>query len=572
MRQGLARVVARGWLRGVRPRPRGYRLAAAVGLLALALMACLSPSTSGAAVPSPVTAIPFTTVAPAGTNAPTTVASTLNLGISSVPGTICIQMETNCSAGAGIARVQMTAIAYGSPVATWPNVQVAFVLETTAYDGVYYHGFFTGGLDACAKSGTGENPLCEESNGDPFFFAHAGQVASAIQAANPRANVSFALVDYFATGQGDWSDGTTDGSQYHVDVGHFESAASFGPDVTSTLVDGVFGGQMYGDIGLDDNFLHSPSIIALYGAIIGSGLDWSPNAHHVIVLITSTSPQDPLYAENYRVSPSFYQPNPQFERHPYGSTCSPSFPFAEGASPACEGWVRPQDGNSHDSIAALARESPSCVRSVGAVCTIDVLDLWDTPTDPYSAGWPTGIAGGGPGGPIVLTDASHILEAGCDLAAATGGSWDGPSFWTCSSGETGDLTYVAHGPVFTPNTQNPSLMRAFSRIAFGPVYTTVTANHTNESMFQFVPFGSITLAPNPQWSAACYQANGYYLSTCQTAPTLRTVGGVTTYGWNWSTNATANVMNLGDQWTLVFDVMATGPPYAIVPIDACATY
>ena len=555
-------------MRGARHRTRLALLCATAAVLTVLILTALPSAgpTRGALEPT----APVPGLATATTAVPSS-ASTLNLGISSTPGSICVLSGTNCSAGTGVARVQMTAIAYGSPTATWPNVQVAFVLETTAYDGVYYHDFFTHGLDPCASSGNGQGPLCEESNGDPFFMAHAGAVAEAIAAGNPHANVTFALVDFFATGQGDWSDGTSDGSPYHVDIPNFVNAAAFGPAVTSSLVNGVFGGEMYGDIGLDDNFLHSPSIVALYGTIIGSGLDWSPNAHHVIVLIGSTAPEDPMYRENYRVSPSFYEEDPQFERHPYGATCQSPYIFADGASPNCEGWVRAQDGNSKDSIAALAHDAPQCAESVGRVCTIDVIDLWDTPTDPYSPGWPTGISGGGPGGPEVVTDSSHILQAGCDLAAATGGSWDGPSFWTCTDGDSGDLTYVAHGPVFSPNTENPTLMRALSRIAFGPIYNYVAANHTNASMFRFVPFGSIEVAPDPQWSAACLQSDGFYLGTCQKTPTIRTIGGVRVYDFNWSTDPTTNLMDLGDQWTLSFDVVATGPPYATVPVDACST-
>ena len=56
--------------------------------------------------------------------------------------------------------------------------------------------------------------------------------------------------------------------------------------------------------------------------------------------------------------------------------------------PNCEGWVRSQDGNPSDSIAALTKTSPTCTDSIGAACTVDVVDYWDTPTDPYSQGWP----------------------------------------------------------------------------------------------------------------------------------------------------------------------------------------
>src|SRR5258708_31163151 len=100
--------------------------------------------------------------------------------------------------------------------------------------------------------------------------------------------------------------------------------------------------------------------------------------------------------------------------------------------PNCEGWVTSQDGNANDSIAALTKTSSSCTNSVGGSCTIDVIDYWDTPTDPYSKGWPanpgyaSGSTGAGAGGSGVIMDSTHILDAGCDLAAATGGAVNRP--------------------------------------------------------------------------------------------------------------------------------------------------
>ncbi len=516
---------------------------------------------------------------PAGALGPSTVSSAppgitlpstqdgLSLSIATNPNQICALDASSCSAGVGTARVTLSAIAGGSPVAAWPNVQVAFVVETTAYDGSYWHYFGYPGTDKCADSGSGMGLPCEESNAVPFFEDNAGEIASAIQRENPHSKVSFALVDFFGTDCGDWND-CGDSSKYHVDVQEFVPASAFGSAVTSTLKDIVFSGGYSGIIGLDDNFLHSPSITALYGAIIGSQLDWSENTHHVVVLIGSTAPRDPAYVENYAVSP--------FDSccggsQPDGWTCEPAFNFAIGESPNCEGWVKSQDGNPRDSIAALAHNSPTCTDSVGRVCTVDIVDVWTTPTDPYSAGWPSGHTGGGPGGAIVRQNVNHVLLAGCDLTAATGGSWAGPSWFTCPDGRSGTLEYVPHGPYDRPNTVNPTLLAALTQISFGPIYKTLVANATNQSLFSFVPFGSIRVAPNPQWSAACEHANGTFSKTCPTVPTVRDLGGATMFGWNWSTQASSNAMYLGDVWTAQFNVIAAGPPYALVPVDACVT-
>ncbi|MGI0131616.1 MAG: hypothetical protein ACREDK_00740, partial [Thermoplasmata archaeon] len=120
----------------------------------------------------------------------------LGLGISATPQTICAYGLGTCAAGNGLARVSLTASAGPGGVVAWPAVQVAFVIETTVYDGVYDPGAGEPGTDPCAAGG---NTACEESNSVPFFVAHAQQIANAIAQANPHSQVSFALVDYFAT-------------------------------------------------------------------------------------------------------------------------------------------------------------------------------------------------------------------------------------------------------------------------------------------------------------------------------------------------------------------------------------
>ncbi|HTT34404.1 MAG TPA: hypothetical protein VMH78_00840, partial [Thermoplasmata archaeon] len=415
---------------------------------------------------------------------------------------------------------------------------------------------------------------CEESNGVPFMIANAQSVASAIADANPHSNVSFAMTDFYGTDY-DWNDGPGDSWKYHVDLPQFVPANEFGAAVRSTFqAEQMDEANGWGCIcGLDDNFLHSSAITGLYGTIIGSGLDWSPDTHHVIVLMWSTSPRDPGYLENYWVS--------AFDHccagtGPYGGTCEPAYQFAIGTSPNCEGWVKSQDGNANDSIAALTKTAPSCTESVGGTCTIDVIDYWDTPTDPYSKGWPSnpgypsGSAGAGPGGSGVILDSQHILEAGCDMAAATGGTWNGPSYWTCPNGASGSLQYVEHGPISTPNTANPTLFDALKGIGFGPVYQSEAANGTGHPIFTYVPPPNFKVSSTPGYTAACTTPEGF-LKTCQTTPTVIHQGGTTYLGWNWSTNASANTLFIGDAWTASFNVVNTGPPYAEDPVLECTT-
>lgn len=546
-------------------------LAASVAVVALTLLGSIPPS---AAVGSS-SASRFSTAAVPAVGTLTTAGSGnqgLSLGITTAPQAICLYGVESCSAGVDVARVTLNANAGGAGQVSWPSVQVAFVVETTLFDGVFDPSP-TGdepGHDLCANPPGSDNVACEESNGVPFFVANAQSIASAIQAANPHTQVSFALVDYFAT-LNNWDDG--DGAEYHVDIPAFVPASNFGSAVTSTFKQEVLHGSwFYSDSDFSDSFLHSSSITALYGTIVGSGLDWSNNTHHVIVWMGSTAPRDPSYPVNYCVSGSTQATNPAFEGGCIGATLEPSYQFPGQRSPNDEGWVKSQNGNVSDSIAALAHQAKQCTESIGGVCTIDTIDYWATPTDPYSAGWPKQFSsqGGGPGGLQVLNTVSHIIEAGCDLAHATGGTWDGPAFASCPDGTTGTLQYVPHGAYNNPNTANPSLFNALRQVGFGPVTKTQVAAGAGRPIFTFVPIGNIELAPNLQPTAAC-ERGGEAFRSCQTVPTVVHSYGVTYLGWNWSTDKTQNVMYVGDAWTASFNVVAGGPPFANVPVDACIT-
>ena len=545
-------------------------LAATLALVAVALITFSAPSHFSSTSPAHLFVPASTPAAPQSSPmsaSPSAAASALSLGITANPRSICAFGLDTCAAGSGTSRVTLTASAGSTGVVAWPAVQVAFVVETTSYDGVYDPSAGDPGQDACAAGG-GQS-VCEESNGVPFFVANAQSIANSIQSANPHSQVSFAMVDYFAT-LTNWDDG--DGAEYHVDIPQFVPAGYFGSDVQSTFQSIVLGGgYVYSDSDLSDNNFHSSMITAMYGTIIGSGLDWSNNTHHVIVWLGSTAPRDPNYVINNCVGT---------EGQYYASTdgcitsgCEPSYSFATGTSPNCEGWVKSQDGNASHSIAALAHNAKACSQSIGGVCTVDTIDYWTTPTDPLSNGWPAngnGHKGGGPGGTVVQQNVAHVLLAGCDMASATGGTWNGPAWFTCPNGQAGSLQYVTHGKSTQPNTNNPTLFNALKEIGFGPILETQVASGSNRPIFQFVPFGNIAMAPDLQASAACLR-NGVTLSTCQTQPSVLQFDGVTYLGWNWSRNASSNVMYVGDYWTASFNIIATGPPYTTVPVDACTT-
>lgn len=536
-----------------------------------ALLALLLVQSVAAATPHSAGAGPTRSMLPDLVPASTKASPTLDLGTAAQPGSICGLNSTTCAAATAQARVQLS-VAAPKGLESWPAVQVAFVIETTAFDGVYdptEDKLPPGGSDPCVAA-TPTGPLCEESNGVPFFENNMATITEEIAQANPQTTVTFAMIDYQGTCDL-WDDGCYLHSLFRVDVAQFTDPTSFATEATQSFKDTLLqSGYVLPYEDLADPFLHGSSITALYGAMGGGVLGWSPNTHHVIVWMGSTAPRAPGYSENMCVSSSpwttWYTSTSGYCQT---ATCEPSYDFPAGPSPQCEGWIQSQDGNPDDSIAALARTSPECTDSVGGTCTIDMIDLLDTPTDPNSAGWPAGT-NQGPGTSSVETDSLNILLAGCELSAATGGLWHGPAFFSCPSGQAGSLQYVSHGPILTPNTVNPTLLNAFKSISFGPIPQNIVAVGTNQPLFSFVPYGSFAVAWDPEFSTACRTPTGYS-PDCPVTPTVQRTFGVATYGWNWSTNASLNQLVVGDSWTVSFNIVAAGPPYRAVPVDACTT-
>ncbi|MCI4364287.1 MAG: hypothetical protein L3K13_08370, partial [Thermoplasmata archaeon] len=372
--------------------------------------------------------------------------------------------------------------------------------------------------------------------------------------------------DYFAT-KDNFDDG--DGSEYNVDIPTFVPASQFGAQVQGTFqANELGGGYVYGDSDFSDNILHSSSITALYGAIIGSGLNWAADVHHVVVWIGSTVPRDPSYSANYCITPSDSGGGFGGCSSP---TCEPAYSYGSITSPNCEGWIRSPDQNFSHSIAGLAKTAPQCTNSIGSVCTIDTIDLYDGMTDGTSKDWPVLSSTIGPGKAPEMADAAKVIEAGCDLAAATGGSWDGPNFASCPNGQQGSLLPVFDTKAYSPNLQNPTLLAALRGVSFGPVIDTTVANGSGKPIFTFVPFGHVAVAPVPGWHANCLYANGASAHCPSVPQQLFTPTGAVYYGWNWSNNSTNNVMHIGDAWSVSFWIIVNGPPYSTVPVDACTT-
>lgn len=559
--------------------PEGERrhLAACLRQLALVVaLAAVLPVSAGTQAGAPARALSApplgTTVAAPREIAPST-GGGLALGIQSSAPQICLNGTTSCAAGVGDSRVTLTAQAEPSSWDGWSAVTVVFVLETTPYDGVYDPTADDPGNDTCGKKVIGSSTLCSESNGVPFFAENAGPIAQAIEGAHPGTRFTFGLVAYSATDDR-WDGGA--GLDYDVEVGQPVAAGAFGLAVESSLVNRTLGGNLY-LLGSDlsQNILHSSSITALYGALSGAGIAWTNDTHHVVVWIGSTAPRDPNYPVNYCPSPSTYVPGNTScistnEANFTAPTCEPSYSFGgDLVSPACEGWVQGPNGSTEDSIADLARTSGACAGSLGGQCTVDTVDLYDSMTDSSSPSWPT-REGGGAGGRYVQQDVNSILAAGCDLANATGGTWDGPGGTSCD-GFSGNLALVGHGPYNSPTLANPTLLTALTEVGLGTPDSNASAFGGSGPMFTFATWGNIVVNPSSTPSATCQTPAGTPMG-CQVSPTVVEVGGREILQWNWSTDPNSNTLSAGDNWSAHVDVIAVGPPLETpVPIDACTT-
>ena len=483
--------------------------------------------------------------------------SNVSIDVTASPATVCPTSWLTCPSGNDSSRVSVRlALPVAGPAVAARNetaIQVLFLLETTLYDGAYDANAGSLYGDACVTY-LGAHP-CEESNLDHTFAAYSGTIASAVAAAHPGVSVSFGLVDFFSTPT-NFDDG--DGYSFHVDVGNFTNASGFPAEVNATLTGGTSPvlstpTMTIPDADFSDNFLTSSSITALYGGLYGAGVNWSVTAHHVLELLGSTAPRDAHYPEDYCAGPT----GSYVTSNCTASTCEPSFNFGPFASPNCVGWViapSPTAG----SIAADARNATGCAVSPGGRCTIDTLDVWDTPTDPYSKGWPATA-----NATAVLNNTVNVLQAGCDLAVATGGSWDGPRYFTCN-GTAGGLDYRN----YTTSGPDPGIIAAIANLSFGPPLAPVGAYVASPS-FRLVLAPGVQLASDPAFLVDCAAASAPPNGSCEQVPTLSNDSGTMVLFWNWSTLPFYDVLLPGDVWTVTLTLAPTTAASGTMPIFRC---
>ena len=141
-------------------------MAALVAITALTVLVAAQPSVSAQpwhaekvgtgtlrASPTPQVS-PVASTTPAAGQVPG-----LALGISAQPAAICAYQETSCGVGIPESQVTLTAQASPNGLESWPSVQVAFIIETTAYDGVYDPGAGTPAA-TCALNPEGRPVRC----------------------------------------------------------------------------------------------------------------------------------------------------------------------------------------------------------------------------------------------------------------------------------------------------------------------------------------------------------------------------------------------------------------------------
>jgi hypothetical protein len=393
----------------------------------------------------------------------------------------------------------------------------------------------------------------------PDFIAHAGSMTHAIEADHPGVNLTFGMVDYHqAIG---YDDG--DGWVYHVDVGSFVNATTFpGALNASTFL------NAFNDIDLSDNLFRASSISALYGALEGDGLNWTVGAHHVIVSIAAQTPNDPNYPINQCVAPLG-----NLATSCLASTCEPSNAPVGTESPTnytiptCEGWANSSNGNASDSIAALASNSSACTASVLHQCTVDTITLPSALTDPNSSTWVFSNGTHSVASRLTNNSAS-VIAAGCDLANATNGSWDGPLGVVCPNGAVGTISDDVHNSS-TRQAQNDSLVLAVGNISVGVVPgPNYGGGVPGAPLVRFVLAAGIRPAPLLNMTVACAAADGTTVPCDSSAQVFEST--YVQLSWNWSTVPEMNTLGWGDVWTASFDVVVDQSTNGSVPLDLCA--
>ncbi len=105
-------------------------------------------------------------------------------------------------------------------------------------------------------------------------------------------------------------------------------------------------------------------------------------------------------------------------------------------------------------------------------------------------------------------------------------------------------------------------------VTYGPTYWLDAPELT------FVGWGNLSPAGNLDPTVTCTRDDGGP-NNCSTSPVVVGIGNGSTEAlqWWWSTPSEQwwNALQQGDTWTISFNVIAEGPPYGWVPVDACVT-
>lgn len=235
----------------------------------------------------------------------------VELPIGVTPGAICATVgptTESCSVNAYTSDLSLGLDGSGNGTAAWPAVQMLFLAQTTILDGVYRPGCMTGytpnntswcptnqtyGVPPVSPIAPNYEPIQGASNLLPTFVNNSYAYTEAIQAAHPLTRMTFGFLDFFAT-HSKWDPGG--GTTYHVDVSNFLPPGEFASMLNRTFRTEVLGPSP-SDLTLHQtefytqNFLSTDVITAMYGALEGVGVNWSPETHHVLVWMGASLPR-----------------------------------------------------------------------------------------------------------------------------------------------------------------------------------------------------------------------------------------------------------------------------------------
>ncbi|HTT35794.1 MAG TPA: hypothetical protein VMH78_08030 [Thermoplasmata archaeon] len=104
-------------------------------------------------------------------------------------------------------------------------------------------------------------------------------------------------------------------------------------------------------------------------------------------------------------------------------------------------------------------------------------------------------------------------------------------------------------------------------VAWGPYYW------VPQPTVNFLGWQELVPAPNLAPTATCGLADTTE-GSCRPSPSVVSLSGMPgqeLVSWSWNGLARYTSFGVGDAWTISFNVEAMGPPYGLVPVDACTT-